>query len=68
MPIRLDDTDYLSTAEVAEALSLTKTTIKNWLREKKIAEPKRHPGNDYRLWTANDVDQLRLFLREMRER
>jgi excisionase family DNA binding protein len=68
MPIRLDDTDYLSTAEVADALNLTKATIKNWLREKKIPEPRRHPGNDYRLWTPADLDQLRLFLREMRER
>lgn len=67
MPIRLENTDYLSTSEVAEALNLTKATIKNWLREKKIAEPKRHPGNDYRLWTADDVDQLRLYLREIRE-
>jgi excisionase family DNA binding protein len=68
MPIRLEDIDYLSTAEVAEALNLTKATIKNWLREKKIPEPKRHPGNDYRLWTTDDIDQLRLYLREKRER
>jgi excisionase family DNA binding protein len=68
MPIRLDETDYLSTSEVAEALQITKQTIKNWLRDKKIPEPKRHPGNAYRLWTPADVDQLRFFLREMRER
>ena len=60
MPIRLDDADYLSTAEVADALSLTKTTIKNWLRDKKIPEPKRHPGNDYRLWTQDDLEQIRM--------
>lgn len=68
MPIRHDDSDYLTTAEVADALSLTKTTIKNWLREKKIPEPKRHPGNDYRLWTRDDLEQIRLMIREGRGR
>ncbi len=68
MPIRHDDSDYLTTAEVADALSLTKTTIKNWLREKKIPEPKRHPGNDYRLWTRDDLEQIRLMMREARGR
>jgi excisionase family DNA binding protein len=68
MPIRHDDSDYLTTAEVAGALSLTKTTIKNWLREKKIPEPKRHPGNDYRLWTRDDLEQIRLMMREGRGR
>jgi excisionase family DNA binding protein len=64
MPIRLDDADYLTTAEVADALSLTKTTIKNWLRDKKIPEPKRHPGNDYRLWTRDDLEQIRMLIRD----
>ena len=68
MPIRHDDSDYLTTAEVADALSLTKTTIKNWLREKKIPEPKRHPGNDYRLWTRDDLEQIRFMMREARGR
>jgi excisionase family DNA binding protein len=45
------DTQYLTTAEVAEAIQVTKATIKNWLRAKKIPEPRRHPGNGYRQWT-----------------
>jgi DNA-binding transcriptional MerR regulator len=61
---QLDGIHYLSTAQVATALQVSKGTIKNWLRSKKIAEPARHPVNKYRLWTLKDVETLRMQLRE----
>jgi DNA-binding transcriptional MerR regulator len=61
---QLDGIQYLSTKQVADALSISKGTLKNWLREKKITEPGRHPINHYRLWTLKDVETLRLHIRE----
>ena len=64
---QLDGVHYLSTAQVAAALQVSKGTIKNWLRAKKIGEPARHPVNQYRLWTLKDVEALRLQMREEQE-
>jgi transcriptional regulator with XRE-family HTH domain len=55
---------YLKSAEVAEALGITKRTLKNWLRNGKAPEPKRNPANRYRLWTLGDVEEIRRLLRE----
>jgi AcrR family transcriptional regulator len=63
----LDGVHYLSTAQVAAALQVSKGTIKNWLRAKKIGEPARHPINKYRLWTLKDIEALRLQMREEQE-
>jgi AcrR family transcriptional regulator len=64
---QLDGVHYLSTAQVASALQVSKGTIKNWLRSKKITEPARHPVNKYRLWTLKDVETLRMQMREEHE-
>lgn len=61
---QLDGIPYLSTQQVANILNLSKGTIKNWLRDKKISEPRRHPTNNYRLWTQQDVANLRLHIEE----
>jgi len=50
---------YLSSAEVASALGVTKTTLKNWLRQGRIPEPLRNPSNNYRVWTPEDLTELR---------
>lgn len=50
---------FLSSAEVAEILGVTKTTLKLWLRLGKIHEPERNPTNNYRLWSAVDIAELR---------
>jgi AcrR family transcriptional regulator len=64
---QLDGVHYLSTAQVAAALQVSKGTIKNWLRSKKIDEPARHPINKYRLWTLKDIEELRMQIREDQE-
>jgi DNA-binding transcriptional MerR regulator len=51
--------DYILTAEVAKALGISKTSLKTWLREKKIPEPaQRDERTGYRLWKVDEVAQL----------
>ena len=57
------DARFLRSAEVAASLGVTKTTLKNWLRAGKVPEPLRDPSNGYRVWRAQDVDQIRRVLR-----
>lgn len=64
---QLDGQIYLTTQQVANALKITKTTLKNWLRKREIDEPKRHPANGYRLWTQQDVENIRLWIAHRQE-
>ncbi len=44
-----------STQEAAEIIGVSKKTLLNWLKEKKIPEPRRNEKNNYREWTAEDI-------------
>ena len=55
---------YLTTAQVAEILGVTKKTVKNWLRSQWIPEPRRNPVNQYRQWTLQDVVMVRQIVCE----
>lgn len=59
----LDGERYLSMQQVADALKVSRKTIKNWIANKVIAEPRRHPSNKWRLWTVNEVENIRLIIR-----
>jgi DNA-binding transcriptional MerR regulator len=61
---RTRDTRFLKSAEVAEALGVSKVTLKTWLRTGKIPEPARDQNNGYRLWTTQDVDRIRQSFKE----
>ena len=61
-PVIKDDR-FLKSGEVAQALGVSKVTLKTWLRDGKILEPARDPRNGYRLWTAQDVDAIRRTLK-----
>lgn len=50
---------YLKTRQVAKILGISLNTLYRWLKAEKISEPNRDPGNNYRLWTAEDVDRIR---------
>ena len=52
-----------STSEVAFQIGLSKRTLVRWLRDGKIAEPKRieYPGIISRLWNERDVQELRKY-------
>ncbi len=41
--------------EVADIVGVTKKTLLNWLKAKKIPEPERNENNNYRIWTAEDI-------------
>jgi DNA-binding transcriptional MerR regulator len=47
---------------------VTTQTIYNWLRNGKIPEPKKHPVTGYRLWTPQDVQRIRQFIAEEKNR
>lgn len=53
---------YFRSAEVAEILGVTKTSLKNWLRTARIPEPLRDTDNNYRLWTASNIQELRSWI------
>jgi DNA-binding transcriptional MerR regulator len=59
---------YMLSHEVAEIFGVTTQTIYNWLRNGKIAEPKKHPVTGYRLWTPQDVQRIRQFIAEEKNR
>jgi len=52
-----------STSQVALEIGISKRTLFRWLRDGKIAEPKRveYPGIVSRLWNEGDVEQLRKY-------
>jgi excisionase family DNA binding protein len=56
-------TGFYSTSEVAEKVGVAKRTLIRWLKDRKIAEPKRieYPGIISRLWSRQDVEQLRKY-------
>jgi len=45
-------------------LSVTKTTLKTWLRTGKVPEPDRDPNNGYRIWKLAEVNEIRQKLKE----
>ena len=50
---------YLKTRQVAKILGVSLNTIYRWLKDEKISEPLRDAENNYRLWTAEDIDRIR---------
>ena len=55
-------TDY-STAEVAKAIGVDKSTLLRWLYAGKLAEPKHETfgGVDSRIWSAVDLERAKTF-------
>lgn len=54
----------LGSNDVAGVLGISKKTLKNWLRVGKIPEPQRDPNNNYRIWTLQDVENIRKIMEE----
>lgn len=50
---------FYTSEQAAQALGVTKRTLKNWLRLGKIAEPDRNPITGYRRWTLRDIENAR---------
>lgn len=43
-------------------------TIYRWLKAERIPEPYRDPGNNYRLWTVEDVGRIRMAALALKEK
>ena len=50
---------YLKTRQVAKILGVSLNTVYRWLKEERIGEPLRSADNNYRLWTAEDIERIR---------
>lgn len=50
-----------STGEAAAQVRITRATLQDWIKKRKIAAPKvAKVGNvSVRLWTASDIDRLK---------
>ncbi len=57
-----NDSQKITTEQVAKILGVSKKTLKTWLQNGKIPEPDRNPSNNYRIWTLTDVEALRRIL------
>jgi DNA-binding transcriptional MerR regulator len=55
---------YMRSQEVADVLGITKRTLMNWLRLRRIPEPERNQVNRYRRWTPQDVERIRQIIAE----
>lgn len=52
---------YLTTGQVAKTLRVSVSTIKRWLREYPELCPKYENASGWRLFTFQDVEQLKLL-------
>jgi DNA-binding transcriptional MerR regulator len=59
---------YLRASDVADLLNISTSTLKRYLRKKKIAEPNRDPDTNYRLWTPEHVRQIQEALSHSSEK
>ena len=54
-------TGYYSTAEAAKLAGVHKNTLLRWLYAKEVPEPKLTIGKDTRIWTDEDVENLKRY-------
>ena len=50
---------YCTVADVLKELKISKNTLINWERAKKIPRARRHPMNRYRVYTQEDIDKIK---------
>lgn len=55
---------YLTTRQVASELGVSLNTVYRWLKAERLPEPMRDPDNNYRLWTVEDLNRIRVTARE----
>lgn len=49
-----------TTDQVAKIAKVTKQTVYNWLKRKKISDPRRD-RNNFRVWSDNDLRNLLVY-------
>ncbi len=55
---------FLTSAQVAAAIGVSKRTLHNWIKSGKIVVPETNPDNGYYRWRLADVEAVRSRLRE----
>jgi len=55
---------YCTTQEVADKLKISKKTLYRWEAAGKIPKARRHPMNQYRAYTKQDVEKIRKLIKE----
>jgi len=53
---------YYTIKDVIGMLGISKNTLLNWELAKKIPRARRHPMNDYRVYTKEDVDKIKKII------
>jgi predicted site-specific integrase-resolvase len=62
MSIVMDMKQMYSTAQIADAIGVSKKTLLRWLWSGKLAEPKQTVGTlDSRVWTQADLNRAKLY-------
>jgi DNA (cytosine-5)-methyltransferase 1 len=56
--------DYLTIAQASAFLGISKNTLRNWEKNKKLI-PLRHPVNRYRLYKLGDLERFLTFIEEI---
>lgn len=50
---------YYTTADVANMLKVNKMQLYRWEASGRLPKARRHPMNDYRVYTAEDVGKIK---------
>ncbi len=59
-----ESTRYLTSAQVATMLGVSKRNLHYWVQRGKVPKPEVNPDNGYYRWSANEVEAIRNILRE----
>jgi len=61
MPITLGNTTYYRTAEAANIIGINKSTLQRWIRAGKINEASKKDIRGWRLFTEEDIKNIKEF-------
>jgi len=59
MPVMINGQTYYRTAEVCQAVGISKNTLFRWLKDGILEEPELRDRREWRLFTETQVDQLK---------
>jgi DNA-binding transcriptional MerR regulator len=60
--------DYFTSGQIAKQLRISISTLKRWLEEAPIDIPEIRNSSGWRLFSADDLDVLKEFKRELRKK
>jgi DNA-binding transcriptional MerR regulator len=60
--------DYFTSGQIAKQLRISISTLKRWLEEAPINIPETRNSSGWRLFSADDLEAIREFKRELRKK